>query len=147
MAGLIAYIYPAISFYLSRQGRKSSGEIPAGASRLGMRSPDYQSLMMRSVISAAVTLVVLIFLYGFYRFERQVEGEAARVREGQNVNGLSFIVPFIDVRATRAWVTWLGDEDKRPVALGSPYLMYFGPQSTRSGFPGVWSHDSYRPCE
>jgi preprotein translocase subunit SecF len=54
-----------------------------------MRSPDYQSLMMRSAISAAVTLVVLIFLYGFYRFEREVEGEAARVREGQNVHGLS----------------------------------------------------------
>jgi hypothetical protein len=35
-------------------------------------------------------------------------------------------VPFVDVRATRAEVTWLGDEQREPMALRSSHLLYLG---------------------
>jgi hypothetical protein len=67
---------------------------------------------------------LVIFLFG--RFERAIENEVDHVRQGETVNGISLLVPFVDVRAARAKVTWLGDEQREPMALRSPHLLYLG---------------------
>jgi hypothetical protein len=79
----------------------------------------------RFILGGASLIFAVLILFGFYLFERKIEEEAARVKRGENVNGISLVVPFIDVRATRANVTWIGDKE-RPSELGSSYLMYLG---------------------
>jgi hypothetical protein len=94
--------------------------------RIRMEEEEVRRLRVRRLLGAASLASTVLILVGFYLLERQVEDEAARAKRGENANGVSFIVPFIDARATRANVTWLGDKEKRPVELGSPYLMYLG---------------------
>ena len=55
-----------------------------------------------------------------------MEDEANRVSRGESVNGIGLIVPFNDVRAHRAKVTWIGDKQPAPTALAAAHLMYLG---------------------
>lgn len=75
-------------------------------------------------IASLLTAGLVIFVFG--RFERAIENEVDHVRQGETVNGISLLVPFVDVRATRAEITWLGDERREHMALLSPHLLYLG---------------------
>jgi hypothetical protein len=83
-------------------------------------------LQRSRAIGIAVLAATAILLAGYWYLQGAVETEADRVRRGESVNGLSFVVPFIDLPVNRANVTWLGDQDQRPDALDSPHLMYLG---------------------
>jgi hypothetical protein len=111
VVGTIGWTYATIT----TRGRKREEE-----------KEEHRRQRTRRLLGAALLASTMLILVGFLILQRQVEDEAARVKRGENANGVSFIVPFIDVRATRAKVTWLGDKEKRPVELGSPYLMYLG---------------------
>jgi hypothetical protein len=84
-----------------------------------------RELIARLLGPASLASAILI-LVGFYLLEEQVEEEAALAKQGVSVDGVGFIVPFIDARTTRAKVTWLGDKEKRPTELESPHLTYLG---------------------
>jgi hypothetical protein len=88
---------------------------------------ELRTLLIKSwLLGIALLIATILILSVFVLFEHQVEAEVERVREGENVNGISLLVPFIDVRSTRAKVTWLGDKEKQPVELKSLHLMYLG---------------------
>ncbi|MCY1143403.1 hypothetical protein OWR29_35855 [Actinoplanes sp. Pm04-4] len=68
---------------------------------------------------------LLAVLGGYWYLTFIMEAEADRVARGETVNGMGLFVPFIDVRAHRAEVTWLG-ETAIPPGLQSPHLSYLG---------------------
>jgi hypothetical protein len=95
--------------------------------RMRTRNEEYRRQLTGRLLGAASLLSTVLFLIGFFVIDRQVEDEAERIKRGKNSKGVSFVVPFIDVHATNARVTWLGDKAKRPAELGSPYyLIYLG---------------------
>lgn len=71
-------------------------------------------------------LALLGVLAGYWYLTFVMEIEADRVGRGETVNGVGLFVPFVDVRAYRAEVSWLGDSDKMPEQLTSPHLTYLG---------------------
>ncbi len=77
------------------------------------------------VTGIAALVATIVLLGGFWFLQGAVETEADRVRRGETVNGLSFVVPFIDLPVNRATVTWIGDSAPPP-GLDSPHLMYLG---------------------
>ncbi|MGW5238637.1 hypothetical protein ACWEOW_06875 [Monashia sp. NPDC004114] len=74
----------------------------------------------------AVALIVLL-LIGYKFAADHVSAEANRVAKGHSSTGLGLVVPFIDVRANRAEVTWVGDKDAAPKGLvNALFLTYLG---------------------
>jgi hypothetical protein len=115
--------------YLLRLNEPERQQLIARIAEERMWKEEFRRQRARRLLGAASLAFPVLILVGFLFLDRQVEGEAARVTQGVNVNGISFGVPFapyIDVHAIRAKATWLGDKEKQPVELGSPYLMYLG---------------------
>ncbi|WP_250037670.1 hypothetical protein [Paractinoplanes maris] len=77
-------------------------------------------------IFAWFAIALLVLLAGYWYLTLKMEREADRVGRGETVNGIGLIVPFIDVRAYRAEVTWLGEAATMPSTLNSPHLTYLG---------------------
>jgi hypothetical protein len=90
---------------------------PEADSTRGGRPLSEQQLLPRLVatpISLAIAslLVAGLVISTLGRFERAIENEVDRVRQGETVNGISLLMPFVDVRAIRTEVTWLGDKQR-----------------------------------
>ena len=77
----------------------------------------------------AATAVTLGGLVGFVLLQNAAEAEADRVARGESSNGIGWIVPVLDVRATRAEAVWLSTDRQRPPALSARHLMYLGGNS------------------
>jgi hypothetical protein len=137
-AGVIALFliytlsYVALVSYPLRRLRRRAA---AAAKLHGVRSAQPQHLgdktvsnrpMNWSLIAAIGGLAGTALIVGFFYINVKVEDEATRVAHGQSVNGVGPVAPFVDVRANRADVVWLGDKDKRPKELDAPHLMYLG---------------------
>jgi hypothetical protein len=71
-------------------------------------------------------VALVAILVGYWYLTVKMESEADRVSRGETVNGVGLFIPFIDVRAYRAEVTWLGEPARRPAAIDSPHLTYLG---------------------
>lgn len=80
----------------------------------------------RRLLGAASISFTILVLSGFLWVEDEVEKEAANTKRGESGNGISLLVPFIDVRTTRARVTWLEEDGVRPRGLDEPHLIYLG---------------------
>jgi hypothetical protein len=91
-----------------------------------LRKEQFHKQRVDRLLGVTLLAFLVTVFVGFLLLLLQVEDEAESVRRGESVNGVGFAVVFIDVRVSRANVTWLGDKDKQPEKLGSPYLMYLG---------------------
>jgi hypothetical protein len=119
VAGLVGWAFAAFS--------TRDLEVPSGGTsqdRLWRRI--IRRRRMRRILGAASLTFAIVAPIGFLLVERQIEVEAAEAKRGRSGNGISLIVPFIDVRTTRANVTWLGEDTKRPNGLNAGYLTYLG---------------------
>jgi hypothetical protein len=87
---------------------------------------ELRKLRIGRLLAAVGLILTVLLLVGYIALRNRVEHEADRVRFGETVNGIGIVVPFIDVRAHRAQVTWIGDREDPPVALAAPHLMYLG---------------------
>lgn len=84
---------------------------------------------MGAMVTASVTVVVSIgVLVGFRAMADKVEGSAQQAREGKTVGAISLLsAPVIDIQATPARVTWVGDGGQ-PDDLGpsDSRMLYLG---------------------
>lgn len=104
---------------LSRRGKGGQGETRDGGSGA-------TAALGGHPIFTWFAVALLGILAGYWYLTFMMEGEAERVSRGETVNGVGLFIPFIDVRAYRAEVAWLGEAGKTPARLKSPHLTYLG---------------------
>ena len=93
--------------------------------RLAEQRESRRRFTVALLVGMAALAVLLLISYIFAA--KRVDAEADRVAQGHTSNGLGYVVPFIDVRANLAHVTWLGEKDAAPPGLvQAPYLTYLG---------------------